>query len=106
MSIRAQRGHVYRIAFEPDVVVLGLVVSSDRINGAHTDYATVQITGSKLHEDTFGAVRLRSGDPAFGHVVCRDIGMVHQSELKEDLGQLSMETQVAVDKALKTVLGL
>lgn len=106
MNIAARHGNIYRIALEPDVVVLGLIISIDRLNDRHPDYTTVQVTASKLHEGTFGAVRLNSGDPAFGYVICRDSGMVRQEELKEDLGRLSMESLDNVKKALRLVYGL
>jgi mRNA-degrading endonuclease toxin of MazEF toxin-antitoxin module len=106
MNIIAKRGHIYRVALEQDSTVLGLILSNDRLNGEYDEYVTAQVAASKDHEGTGGAVRLKSGDPVFGYVICRDIGMVHQEELKEDLGKLSMETMVEVERSLRTVVGL
>ena len=105
MTIDARYGHIYRIGLEPDISVLGMIVSNDRLNAKYVEFITAQVTTCKEHEGTAGAVRLRSGDPAFGYVICRDIGMVLHSELKEDLGPVSMETRLEVERALRSVLG-
>ena len=97
---------MYRIDLEGDAILLGLVVSNNRHNEQYPQHHVVQISASKLHEGTAGAVRLGSGDPAFGYVICRDILMVRREELKEDLGELSTETLLAVERALRMVLGL
>lgn len=103
----AQRGCVYRIELEPGVTVLGLVVTADWINRHSSEYAVVQVTSASGDQRGLaGAVRLTSGDPAFGWVVCRDIGMVAHEELKEELGPLSADTMTLVSTALKQVLGL
>lgn len=104
--ITAQRGHIYRIAFTPDTVVLGLIISADRFNERSQEYAALQVSANPVHEYTAAAVRLSAGDPAFGHVICRDIGMIHHGELKEDLGALTMSTLLDVEHRLKRFLGL
>lgn len=105
MTVQARRGHVYRISFGPGVSFLGVIISNDRVNEVYDEYITLQISSNPVHENTAGAVRLNSGDPAFGHVICRDVGMVHQDELKEDLGRLSAETLLRVEKMHHTVTG-
>ena len=101
-----KRGHVFRVVLGQGPTVLGLVLSNDRHNTEYDEYVTAQVAASKEHEGTGGSVRLKSGDPAFGYVICRDIGMVHREELKEDIGPLSMETMLEVERTLKQVLGL
>lgn len=105
-SIVAKRGHVYRIALAQDVIVRGIILSNDRLNDGRDEYIVAQIVASKEHEGTGGAVRLTSGDPAFGYIICRDLGMVHHDELKEDLGPVTLETIVALQRSLRNVLGL
>lgn len=106
-QVYAQRGHIYRIAFHPDVTVLGLIVSTDKHNRDRDEYITVQVTsGSGDQRGLPGSVRLGAGDPGYGYVVVRDIGMVGDEELREDLGEVSPETMAEVGRALKMVLGL
>lgn len=99
------RGHVYRIAIGTETLV-GLVVSADWLNAEQDTCITLLVVADRSAPPLPHWVRLKSGDPAFGHVVCRDIGMVHKDELKEDLGPMSMETMVEVGQALRRVLGL
>lgn len=102
-----QRGHIYRVAFDTKTTVLGLVVSADWLNSQSNDYATVQVTSASTDQTGLpGSVRLNSGDPTSGWVVCRDIGMVHLDELTEDIGPISLDTEIQVNHALKRVLGL
>lgn len=105
-NIEARYGHIYRVRLEQDVTVLGIIVSNNRLNATYDEYITAQVAGSKEHDGTAGSVRLKSGDPAFGYIICRDIGMVLHEELEEDLGAVSLETQVEVERALRQVLGL
>ena len=85
--------------------MLGIVVSNNRLNDTYDEFITAQVATSKEHDGTAGSVRLKSGDPAFGYIICRDIGMVALDELKEDLGPVSLETQVEMERALRQVLG-
>lgn len=101
----ARYGHVYRIRLDPETVVLGVIVSGNRLNAAFDTYITAQVATSKEHDGTIGAVRLNSGDPVFGYIICRDIGMVHDEELVEDLGPVSLETQTEMERTLRSVLG-
>lgn len=101
-----QRGHIYRIALQPDVAVLGLVISNNIHNRAYDDCVTTAVTGKIREHGLPGSVRLGSGDPAFGFIVCRDIGMVAREEIKEDLGEVSVGTMDEVGRMLKMVLGL
>lgn len=103
--IEARYGHIYRLCLDQDVTVLGIIVSNDRLNALYDEYITAQVATSKEHDGTAGAVRLNPGDPAFGYIICRDIGMVLQEELKEDLGPVSLETRVEMEQALRRVLG-
>jgi mRNA-degrading endonuclease toxin of MazEF toxin-antitoxin module len=105
-DLAVKRGHVYRVVLGQGSAVLGLILSNDRHNAEYDEYVTAQVAASREHEGTGGSVRLKSGDPAFGYVICRDIGMVHREELKEDVGPLSMETMIEVERTLKQVLGL
>lgn len=104
-KLEARYAHVYRICLDGDVTVLGIIVSNDRLNSTYDEYITAQVTTSKDHDGTAGSVRLKSGDPAFGYIICRDIGMVERDELREDLGPVSLETQLEMEKALRHVLG-
>lgn len=102
-----QRGHIYRVTFDTGTTVLGLVVSADWLNIQSTDYATVQVTSASADQTGLpGSIRLGSGDPLSGWVVCRDIGMVHLDELTEDLGPVSLDTEIRVNHALKRILAL
>lgn len=104
-NIEARYAHIYRVCLDQDVTVLGIVVSNDRLNDTYDEFITAQVATSKEHDGTAGSVRLKSGDPAFGYIICRDIGMVALDELKEDLGPVSLETQVEMERALRQVLG-
>jgi mRNA-degrading endonuclease toxin of MazEF toxin-antitoxin module len=104
-AIEARYGHIYRVCLEPDVTVLGVIVSNDRLNSIYDEYITAQVATSKEHDGTAGSVRLKSGDPVFGYVICRDVGMVLHEELVEDLGPVSLETRVEVERTLRQVLG-
>lgn len=103
-DIVARYGHVYRICLGQDVVI-GVIVSNDRLNSTYDEFITAQVATSKEHDGTAGSVRLKSGDPAFGYIICRDIGMVLREELEEDLGPVSMETRVEMERTLRHVLG-
>jgi mRNA-degrading endonuclease toxin of MazEF toxin-antitoxin module len=106
-DIDPRRGHIYRVAIEPEITVLVLLVSGDWLNRQSTEYAAVQVTSARVDQSGFpGSVRLTAGDPAFGWIVCRDIGMVAHEELKEDLGPVSAETLMRTGTALKQALGL
>jgi mRNA interferase MazF len=105
--VPAQRAHIYRIQFDPEIAVLGLIVSADWLNAQSDEYMVAQVTASGADQRGMpGSVRLTSGDPAFGYIVCRDVGMVDHEEVKEDLGEVSMETMNEVSNALKLVLSL
>lgn len=101
-----RRGHIYRIGLNPDVTLLGLVVSASAVHGIQNDCITLLVVADRTPVHFPYWVRLQSGDPAFGHVVCRDIGMVGREELKEDLGEVSAETMMNVSRALKRVFEL
>lgn len=106
MNVTAKRGHVYRIAMEPDVIVMAVIVTIDWLNDQRDFYSACQITTSRVHEGTLGAVRLKSGDPAFGYVICREVTSVYADELKEDLGPVSIETMMEIERSLRRVFGL
>lgn len=103
-----QRGHIYRILRDPDseIALLGLVVSTNAQNSQHDKCVVVQVIGRKDVPSLPSFVPLRSGDPAFGHVVVRHVGRATRSELKEDLGALSLDTMLRVEQVLRLVLGL
>lgn len=106
-DIEPRRGRIYRIALEPDAIVLGLVVSADWINRNSDEYAVVQVTSARADQSGLpGSVRLISGDPAFGWIVCRGVPTVYRDEFREDLGPVSAETLLRTGTALKQVLGL
>lgn len=98
-------GHVYRIRLDPETRVIGVIVSSNRLNSQFDTYIAAQVAVSKEHDGTLGSVRLNSGDPVFGYIICRDIGMIHDEEILEELGPLSLETRTEMERTLRSVLG-
>lgn len=102
----AQRGHVYRAVIQPEATMLCLVVTNNAHNMRDEFATSALITADRDVPDLPDWVRLNAGDPAFGHIVCSHIGPMHRSELVEDLGEVSMETMLAVNSALKRLLGL
>lgn len=103
----AQHGHVYRIIADSDISLLGLVVSADFVNTTEESCNIVLVSRDRNVPSALPRwVRLSSGDPTAGHVVCHDINTVAQVYLKEDLGPITLETQLRVNQALKRTLGL
>lgn len=87
--------------------MLALVVSGNIHNEQEEDYAAVLVTAD--HDAPAGLpswVRLNAGDPAFGYAVCSYVNMVHKDELREDLGEITMETQLGVDRAIRRMFAL
>lgn len=105
MKIIPARGHVYRMDDPSYGTLFCLSVSVPRLELDDTCTA-VRVSVTSERRDFPGWVRLGSGDPGFGYVVTQDIDRVDYEELAEDLGELSMETMLKVERALKTVLGL
>lgn len=103
--LAAVRGHVYRMHDEEYGTLFCLVLSSSYAQLEDTCIA-VRVTVTNELREFPGWVRLGSGDPAFGYVVTQDIDRVDHEELKEELGELSLETMGRVERALKRVLGL
>ena len=107
MSNTAQHGHVYRVTAEPDISLLGLVVSVDPVNSAEDSCNIVMVTRDRsVPEGLPRWVRMVSGDPTAGHIVCHDINTVAQEYLQESLGPVTLETQIKVNQVLKRTLGL
>lgn len=107
MSNIAQRGHIYRIVAEPDISLLGLVVSTDFVNTDEESCVVVLVSRDRGAPSGLPRwVRLGSGDPLSGHAVCHEISTVGQTYLKDDLGPIALETQVKVNQALTRTLGL
>lgn len=108
MTIEPQRGHVYRIAIAPDTSALVLVISNNVHNRTQRDCIAIELTARRLPpgQSLPSWVPLRSGDPAFGHVVVRRIGVVGNEELKEDIGEMSAQTMHEVERTVKRMLGL
>ncbi len=105
--MQVRRGHLYRILVEPEATALVLVISSNVHNSRHQEYIALPVSSRRsLGEPLPSWVPLRSGDPAYGHVICRYVDMVDRDELKEDLGELSQETMLRVGDVLKLTLGL
>lgn len=98
-------GHIYRLRLDTDTRVMGVIVSNNRLNAQFDTYIAAQVAVSKEHDGTIGSVRLNSGDPVFGYIICRDIGMIHDEEILEDLGPLSLETRTEMERTLRSVLG-
>lgn len=101
-----QRGHIYRIDVGQEDTLLALVLSVRAVHEVQSDCITLLVVRDRTPVRLPYWVRLGAGDPSFGYVVCRDIGMVGREDLKEDLGELSGETMREVERALKMVLGL
>lgn len=108
-SINPQRGHVYRME-DPDYGTLHcLAVAIPPAELNDDAFLALRVTVTRNHRLNFpNWVRMRSGDPTAGYVAVTipDLDHVACDELTEDLGPLSLETMVEVEKALKTVLGL
>lgn len=101
------RGHIYRIITSPETPMLCLVVSVNTHNARENVHTAVLVTADRnVPAGMPSWIRMNSGDPAFGHAVCSHIAPVHRSTVKEDLGEVSMETMLAVGNALKRQLGL
>lgn len=105
MIIRPVRGHIYRMHDPEYGTLFCLVVSVAREELGDTCIA-VRVSVTKERRAFPGWVRLGSGDPAFGYVITQDIDRADHEELKEDLGEVSMETMADVGRALKRMLGL
>lgn len=107
MSATAQHGHIYRITAEPDISLLGLIVSVDPVNTTEESCNVVLVSRDRNVPSGLPRwVRMVSGDPTAGHIVCHDINTVAQDYLTEDLGSITLETQLKVNQALKRTLGL
>jgi mRNA-degrading endonuclease toxin of MazEF toxin-antitoxin module len=107
MTNTAQRGHIYRIVAEPDITLLGLVVSADFVHTGEDSCVIVLVSRDRDAPSGLPRwVRLTSGDPLSGHIVCHEINTVAQDDLQDDLGSISLETQLKVNQALKRMLGL
>lgn len=104
--IKPQRGHVYRMHDDEYGAMHCLVIST--IPSADDDDSSIAlriaVTTTPHHFPYW--VRLSSGDPTFGYVVIHDLDRVGHDELKEDLGLLSLETMVNVERSLKRLLNL
>ena len=100
------RGHVYRIE-DPDYGTLHcLCVSTERGTDSPDSFLAVRVTVTRQPRDFPGWVRLGSGDPVPGYAATDDLDRVEYDELAEDLGEISMETQLGVNQALRRMLGL
>lgn len=107
MSSTAQHGHIYRIFAEPDITLLGLVISTGFVNTAEDSCVMVLVTRDRNAPAGLPRwVRMSSGDPTAGYIVCHDINTVAQMYLKEDLGPITLDTHLKVNEALKRTLGI
>lgn len=107
MSNTATHGHIYRIIAEPDISLLGLVISADSVNTVEDSCNIALVSRDRNVPSGLPRwVRLVSGDPTAGHVVCHDINTVAQAYLTEDLGPVTLETQLKVNQVLKRNLAL
>lgn len=103
----ARRGHICRVAVAQQSTTLVLVVSMNAANTRRRRYITAAVSAERGAPDGMPDwVRLGSGDPVFGHIVCGELGMVRQDQIIEDLGEISLDTTVRVNQALKRVQGL
>lgn len=103
----ARRGHIYRVARQNHTPILVLVTSINPANARRRRYITAAVSAERNAPDGMPDwVRLSSGDPVFGHVLCGELGMIRQDQIIEDLGEISLETTVKINQALKRTLGL
>lgn len=106
MSITPERGHIYRMIDDEYGTLHCLVVSTIPAFEADSSCLAARVTVTRDKHDFPGWVRLASGDPGFGYVVTHDLDRVDLSELKEDLGELSIDTMMEVGRALRKMLGV
>lgn len=106
MSIEPFRGHVYRMVDDEYGTLYCLVISTIPAFEADSSCLAARVTLTTQRHDFPGWVRLKSGDPCGGYVVTHDLDRVDHDELKEDIGPLSAETLLQVERALKRMLGL
>jgi mRNA interferase MazF len=83
-----------------------LVISTLPAHDTDDSALAVRITMTTKAHSFPGWVRLSSGDPVGGYAVTHDLDRVDPDELKEDLGEISLDTLVKVRQALKHMLGL
>ncbi len=100
--IKPLRGHLYQM-YGPEYGTLHCLVIGAFAGYDHCTVMRVSVTRER-HSFPFW-VRLQSGDPAFGYVVCHEIYSVGLDELKEDLGELCAETRNEVKRARDLYLG-
>lgn len=105
MKLRPIRGHVFRMS-DPEYGTLYCLPLSTPYAELRDSCLAVRVSVTHQRRDFPGWVRLGSGDPAFGYVVTQDIDGVDDDELKEDLGPLSAETMLNVERMVRRVLGL
>lgn len=106
MTIKPQRGHVYRIQ-DPDYGTLHcLCVSAGRGYTNPDSFQAVRIAVTRERHEFPGWIRMNSGDPIPGYAATDDLDRIDYDELAEDLGEVTMETMDAVRRALRRELEL
>lgn len=108
MTIEPQRGHVYRIQ-DPEYGTLHCLAVAVKTGPDGGDCLAVRVTVTGQRLSFPGWVRMGSGDPAGGYITVSDIedlDHVDREELVDDLGVLSPETMMLVEKELRKMLGL
>jgi mRNA-degrading endonuclease toxin of MazEF toxin-antitoxin module len=81
-----------------------LVISTLPAYDSDDSALTVRVTLTSKAHNFPGWVRLNSGDPVGGYAVTHDLDRVDPDELKEDLGELSLDTLVKVRQALRRMI--
>lgn len=105
MSAAPLRGQVFRadIGFGPKP---WLIVSNNQRNRVLSDVLAVRLTTTSKRIELPTWVKLTSADPLLGFVNTDDLQQLDREELGELLGSVCPATMLAVNDALRLVLGL
>lgn len=105
-TVEPVRGHIYQMHDEEYGRLFCLAISTIPLSETDSSFLAVRVTVTNESHSFPWWVRLTSGDPAFGYVVTHDLDRVDVDELKEDLGEVSMETMYKVGQSLRRLIGV
>lgn len=105
MSLTPVRGHVYRMNDE-QAPLYCMAIAVLPAQADDPGFYGLRVTVTSARHDFPGWVRLNSGDPVGGYVCCHDLSWVELEELDQDLGPVSMETMLEIEKAVRRLFGM